>query len=95
MKSDNKLLPHILQDLGIDQPAPEVRTQLIKEFGQEAFSKTIQTIRQTAVPPLKQNVQRILENRGDKLTDKFCDDLIDELTDAMEVVYLKKDDLAQ
>ncbi len=94
IKDDSKLIPQVLDDLGITDIKPaEVRQQLVEEYGQEEFQKVMQTARQSAVPQLLKRVEQLLSNKGDDLTEDYCDKLADELEAAMEFVYLKKEEL--
>lgn len=95
IKDESKLLPDIIEELGITDMGPgDVRKQLVDEYGQEVVQGALQAARQNRIPPIIKNIKRILDNKGNKLTEEYCDKLIDELADAIEVVYLKKEELA-
>jgi hypothetical protein len=95
IKKENKMLPEVVEDLGMDtSDVQSIRKQMIDEYGQEKFRDAVREANQNRIPPISKRVGQILERKGEALTEKFCDDLIEELTDAMEVVYLRKDDLA-
>jgi predicted house-cleaning noncanonical NTP pyrophosphatase (MazG superfamily) len=88
------MLPEVLEDLGMDRAdTPEIRNQMIDEYGQDKFREIVRAANQNRVPKISHRMEQLLRNKGDELTVKFCDDLIEELTDAMEVVYLKKDEI--
>jgi hypothetical protein len=88
------MLPEVLEDLGLDRAdTPEIRNQMIDEYGQDKFREIVRAANQNRVPPISKRVGQILERKGEALTEKFCDDLIEELTDAMEVVYIKKEEI--
>jgi hypothetical protein len=95
IKDEHKRLPQILEEIGItDLKAPQARKQLVAEYGLEEFQKIMGKARNGMIPPFSDRVKLILENKGGKLTEEYCDKLADELEAAMEVVYLKKEELA-
>jgi predicted house-cleaning noncanonical NTP pyrophosphatase (MazG superfamily) len=88
------MLPEVIEDLKMDKAdTPEIRNQMIDEYGQDKFREIVRAANKNRVPKISQRVAQVLKNKGDDLTEKFCDDLIEELTDAMEVVYLRKDEI--
>lgn len=96
IQDDNKILRDVVEELGItDLRPPQVRKQLVEEYGEETIQTALQTAREKRIPPVAANIKRMLENKGDALTEDFCSQLIDQLADAIEVVYLAKEDLSE